>query len=79
MTRLVTAFKTAGPPGLVSKRRGKPSNRAFSASIRTNALALVRSEYADFGPLLAAEKLLERHDIKLSSETLRRWMIDDGL
>jgi len=30
----------------------------------------------DFGPTLAAEKLEERHDLEVSVETLRRWMID---
>ena len=32
-----------------------------------------------FGPTLACEKLLEIHDIEISAETLRIWMIDDGL
>ncbi|HID48663.1 MAG TPA: hypothetical protein EYP40_03460, partial [Chromatiales bacterium] len=34
---------------------------------------------ADFGPTLACEKLAERHDHNLSVETLRQWMIADGL
>ncbi len=47
--------------------------------MRTEALALVRADYADFGPTLAAEKLAERHDLKLDVETLRQWMIADGI
>jgi hypothetical protein len=34
----------------------------------------VREYYADFGPTLAAEKLGERHDVRVSRETLRGWM-----
>jgi hypothetical protein len=40
---------------------------------------LVRSRYADFDPTLAAEVLFEKDGIKVSRETLRRWMVEDGL
>jgi hypothetical protein len=40
---------------------------------------LVREHYADFGPTLAAEKLAERHNLRLGVETLRQWMIAEGL
>ena len=36
-------------------------------------------ELADFGPTLAAEKLAEEHGFSFSNETLRKWMIADGL
>jgi len=39
----------------------------------------VRSKYADFGRTLATELLLEKHFIKIGRETLRRWMVADGL
>ena len=38
-----------------------------------------QSCYSDFGPTLAAEKLRECHDVLVSVETLRRWMIDEEL
>jgi hypothetical protein len=41
-------------------------------------LALAREWYADFGPMLAAEKLAEDHSLKVSRETLRKWMAEDG-
>ena len=47
--------------------------------MREAALAVVRERYADFGPTLAAEKLAELHDIRLSRETLRQWMAEAGL
>src|SRR6202012_3973386 len=40
---------------------------------------LVRERYADFGPTLAAEKLAELYGLKVSSETLRKWMMTAGL
>ena len=42
-------------------------------------LAIEWSRYADFGPTLATEMLLERHPIKVGRETLRRWMAAEGL
>jgi hypothetical protein len=42
-------------------------------------LELVRTRYADFGPTLASEVLLAKHDIKVGRETLRMWMVEDGL
>ena len=65
--------------GLVSKKRGKPSNRRHSKEFRNRVINIVRDNYADFGPTLAREKLAERHDISIGKETLRRWMTDAGL
>lgn len=42
-------------------------------------LTLVREQYADFGPTLAAEKVAARHGLHLGVETLRQWMIAAGL
>jgi len=39
----------------------------------------VRARYADFGPTLAREKLIECHGLSVSTETLRKWMTEDGL
>ena len=77
--RLVTAYRAQGAAALVSKRRGQPSNRRYPAAWRDQVLGLVRERYHDFGPTLAAEKLAEHHDLRVSHETLRQWMIQDGL
>jgi hypothetical protein len=77
--RLLDAFRAQGPDALISKRRGKPSNRAHGAAFRQTCLAIVRERYEDFGPTLAAEKLAEVHGLPIGVETLRQWMIDDGI
>jgi hypothetical protein len=41
--------------------------------------SIVRERYVEFGPTLAAEKLAEHHGCSVSRETLRGWMIADGL
>ena len=77
--RLVVRFRLSGPEGLVSLKRGQPSNRRLPDHVKLNVLTLVREKYLDFGPTLANEHLLKNHGVELSVETLRNWMIDDGL
>ena len=77
--RLLQTFRADGPDGLISRKRGGPSNRALGAVFHETVLAMVRERYADFGPTLAAEKLSELHGLDLGVETLRQWMIDAGL
>src|ERR1700686_2573111 len=77
--RLLRGLKQDGVTSLISKRRGKPSNHRLPAEGCTLALSIVRERYCDFGPSLAAEKLAEHHGCSVSRETLRGWMIADGL
>jgi hypothetical protein len=77
--RLLRGLKQEGVASLLSKRRGTPSNHRLPAEVRTLALSIVRERYADFGPTLAAEKLAEHDGCSISHETLRGWMIADGL
>ena len=78
MFRLLKAYRTAGPAALISKRRGRRSNRAKPEALRKAVLAMIREWYWDFGPTLAAEKRREVHGITLGRETLRVWMIEGG-
>ena len=56
--RLLRNYRQAGAAGLVSKRRGRPSNNQLSSEVRKLAVELVRARYpvqppglgADFGP-----------------------------
>src|ERR1700739_3913565 len=77
--RLLRDLKRCGARSLLSECRGKPSNHRLPAEVRTLALSIVRERYADFGPTLAAEKLAEHHGCPVSRETLRGWMIADGV
>jgi hypothetical protein len=77
--RLLRGLKQDGAASLLSKRRGKPSNHRLPPEVRRLALSIVRERYVDFGPTFAAEKLAEWHGCSVSRETLRGWMIEDGL
>ena len=77
--RLVKSFEQDGPEGLISKHRGKPSNYQLPDEIKQTAIRIISEQYHDFGPTLAAEKLLEIHRISLSVETIRKLMVKAGL
>ena len=77
--RLVNQYRLQGELGLVSKRRNMPSNRRYPTEFREEILNIVKDKYSDFKPTFACEKLLDNHNIKLSSETLRQWMVASGL
>lgn len=76
--RIVKAVKREGPKGVIHKARGKPSNRRISDTLRAGVIRTYKERYHDFGPTLACEKLLELDGIRISRETLRRWLIKDG-
>jgi hypothetical protein len=42
---LLKAFRSDGVADLISKKRGRPSNRRTTASVRTAALWMVRHNY----------------------------------
>ena len=77
--RLCRQVRQQGASGLVSQRRGQASNRRIPQAQRDHFLGLVRARYADFGPELAREYLQQAHGFSHSTETLRQWMIQDGL
>jgi len=77
--RLLIRYRDGGGGSLIHKARGRPSNYQQSNGMREYAVALVRESYRDFGPTLASEILLEKHGLQVSRETLRKWMIEDGL
>lgn len=77
--RLLKSFREDGAVSLRHKARGRPSNNRSLDGLRDLTLSIVRERYADFGPTLAVEKLAERDGVKVSRETLRKWMVEDGL
>lgn len=77
--RMVKRFREHGAAAIRHGLRGRPSNNQIRTGLREEVTQLVRGHFADFGPTLAAEKLLERHGLKVWRETLRSWMAEDGL
>lgn len=80
MRRLTQRFKNEGAGGLVSRKRGQPSNRRIPEEVEKKAIAFItRPMLRDFGPTLMTEKLEQMERICLSKERVRRMMIEVGI
>jgi len=82
--RLWRRYREEGAPGLKHRSAGRRSHRAYAEKFRHQVLGLVRDKYGGpveerFGPTLAAEHLASEDGLKLDAETLRRWMLEEGL
>lgn len=79
LRRLQRKYQQEGPGGLISKHRGKPSNNRLTPEIKALAIQLIREHYYDFRPTLAHEKLVEKHKLKLSLESVRQLMMKEQI
>jgi len=77
--RLLRVYRREGAAGLISQQRGKPSHHQLDGELVRAALDLLKGRYADFGPTLAHEKLVELHRIELCLGSVRKIMIEEGL
>ena len=77
--RILARYRAEGDAGLVHRARGRPSNRRLPEALRRRVMGRVVRQYRDFGPTLAAEKLQERDGLRVSRETLRGWMVAEGV
>jgi transposase len=77
--RLLKAYREKGAEGLVSKHRGRQGNNRLGEEVKKKALNLLKTKYQGFGPTLAHEKLVEKENLKLSDESVRKLMIAEDL
>jgi Helix-turn-helix domain len=76
--RIQRKLEAEGDAALVHGLRGKPSNHQSDPAFRRAVLAAYRARYADFGPTFACEKLAAE-GLAVGPQTLRRWLIAEGL
>jgi len=79
MKRIRKRYAEQGARGLISLRKGNPSPNRKAQGFQQQVMEIIRERYGDYGPTLATEKLIEKHGLVLSKETLRKWMILEGL
>jgi transposase len=77
--RIIQRVRVSGDGGIVHRGRGQPSNRRIPEKVKAKVLRLYARRYADFGPTLAAEKLAEQAGLIISDETLREWLLQEGI
>ena len=76
--RLQKRLDIEGSAG-IKRRKSDKGHRSHSKKFKKQVLTKVREKYWDFGPTFASEKLCEEEDLKINKETLRQWMIHEGL
>jgi hypothetical protein len=76
--RIRSRHRGEGDKGLAHRSRGRASNRRIPDEIRRRVVEIIIEKYHDFGPRLASEKLAG-DGIALSEETVRKWMVAEGL
>jgi hypothetical protein len=82
--RLWKRYREQGAVGLKHGNAGRRSNRAHPEKFRRKVLQMVRQKYGGaigerFGPTLASEHLKSEDQLGVPGETLRRWMLAEGL
>ena len=82
--RIWRRYQDEGEEGLQHRSVGRESGRSKPKKFRLKVLRLVRKKYSGevgerFGPTLAAEHLGSEDGIEIHPETLRRWMLAEGL
>jgi hypothetical protein len=70
-------YRSGGAKALQYRSCGRKSNRGYGKELRDRVLGRYGEQYADFGPTLAAEHLVEE-SWAVSAETLRRWLRESG-
>jgi hypothetical protein len=79
MQRIYKNFKKGGSQGIVSQKRGKPSNHQLDPFTKSRVLELTTCEnYRGFGPTFMTETLERFHNIIISIEKTRQLMIENG-
>lgn len=78
--RLLVEMKEKGDAVVVHGLRGRRSNRRIDEQVRARAMEIVKSaDWHDFKPTFASEQLAKRHQIDVSKETVRQWMMAEGI
>jgi transposase len=82
--RLCRRYREMGSKGLKHGNAGRPSNRSKPKKLRRQILSLIRKKYSGseeerFGPTLVTEHLAEEDGLRVDHDTLRLWMLEEGL
>ena len=72
-------YRSEGDRGVVHRLRGRASNRGVDPGKKARIWGLYREKYADFGPTLSCEYLAKEDELNVGVETLRQWLIAEGL
>lgn len=79
LRRKVKRVREEGDGGIIHQSRGRSSTRRIKEADQQRILRIYQEKYWDYGATLASEKLEKNEKIKISKETLRKWLLAEGL
>ena len=79
LRRVVAAYRTAGPAGVVHGNRGRAPAGALTAELRGQIVVLAQERYADVNDTHLSELLAQEEGIMVSRSTVRRVRLEAGL
>lgn len=79
LRRVMAAYRTAGPAGLVHGNRGRAPAGTLAEAVRAQIVALMRERYADVNDTHLSELLASAEGITVSRSTVRRLRVGAGL
>jgi len=78
--RLLTVLQERGDQSVIHGLKGEVSNNRIGEAKKKSAIEILsRPVYEGFGPTLAMEYLRDKHQIVVSKETVRQWMVEGKL
>jgi transposase len=77
--RLLARLRGEGPKGLAHRQRGRAARNALGPQMRDRVLALHQERYAGFNDTHFVQMLEEREGLRISRETVRRWLRAAGI
>jgi transposase len=77
--RIYRKYKDNGDEAMNHGLLGKQSNNRIEEVEKEKVMSLVREKFKGYKPSFITEKLLEIYSIKVKANTLRIWMMEEGL
>lgn len=77
--RLLNRIRTEGISGLVDRRVGRPSPNRIPIQDRVRIIEILEGDLKGYPPTHAAEILRDEYEITVSSEKIRKIMIEEGI
>jgi transcriptional antiterminator len=77
--RIIKRVNDEGPEGVIHKLKGRQSNRKYPEDLRQRVITLYETKFSYCGPSLAQQHLHKGHSLRVSRETLRKWLMEANL
>lgn len=78
INRLIKKYKDEGKQAFVHGNRNRKPAHTFSVEIKSLVINLYLQKYYDFNFTHFQEKLIENHEINVSVNTIKKWLLEEN-